>query len=242
LGDLLKVAIMQPYVLPYIGYFQLIQAADLFIVYDNIKYTKKGWINRNRFLQNGRDIVFSVPLKKDSDVLDVNEREVARDFNKSKLLNQIRESYRRAPYFEQTFPIFENILLNSESNLFKFIHNSILKVCAYLGIVTPMKVASTLSVDHALHNQERVLAFCEWAGAQTYINPIGGVDLYSAEAFRSRGIELRFLKSKSFEYKQFDKPFVPWLSILDVMMFNSKDRMTDYLSNGYELITSSEDH
>ena len=55
--------IMQPYFLPYIGYWQLLSAVDQFVVYDNIKYTKKGWINRNRFLRDGTDAVFTIPLK-----------------------------------------------------------------------------------------------------------------------------------------------------------------------------------
>ena len=105
-----KLAIMQPYFLPYIGYFQLIAAVDQFIVYDNIKYTKKGWINRNRMLQNGKDVMFSLPLKSDSDFLDVCERELAADFNRDKLLNQLKGAYRHAPYFEQTYPLLEKIV------------------------------------------------------------------------------------------------------------------------------------
>ena len=96
---------MQPYFFPYIGYFQLIAAVDLFIVYDNIKYTKKGWFNRNRLLQNGKDVMFSLSLKNDSDTLDVCERELAASFNRDKLLGQFKEAYRRAPYFAQTFPL-----------------------------------------------------------------------------------------------------------------------------------------
>ena len=90
----MRLAIMQPYFFPYIGYFQLIAAVDQFIVYDNIKYTKKGWINRNRMLQNGKDVMFSLPLKSDSDFLDVCERELAADFNRDKLLNQLKGAYR----------------------------------------------------------------------------------------------------------------------------------------------------
>src|SRR5258705_11030314 len=100
----MRLAVMQPYFFPYIGYFQLIAAVDLFIVYDNIKYTKKGWINRNRMLRNGKDVMFSVPLKNDSDYLDVCERELAADFNRDKLFNQLKGAYRGAPNFSQTFP------------------------------------------------------------------------------------------------------------------------------------------
>ena len=95
---------MQPYFFPYIGYFQLIAASDLFIVYDNIKYTKTGWVNRNRLLQNGRDVMFSLPLKSGSDTRDIRERSLAEDFNRDKLLAQFRGADQRAPYFAQTFP------------------------------------------------------------------------------------------------------------------------------------------
>src|SRR5262249_52787005 len=106
-----RVAIMQPYFFPYIGYFQLIDAVHLFIVYDNVKYTKKGWINRNRFLQNGEEAVFSIPLRSGSDSLDIRDREISADFKKEKLLSKLREAYRRSPYFNQAFPVVERIVL-----------------------------------------------------------------------------------------------------------------------------------
>src|SRR5882762_1494729 len=103
----MRLAVMQAYFFPYIGYFQLIAAVDLFIVYDNIKYTKKGWINRNRMLQNGKDAMFSLPLKSDSDYRHVRERQVAADFNRDKFLNRIRGAYRRAPHFSETVALVE---------------------------------------------------------------------------------------------------------------------------------------
>ena len=118
----MKTAIMQPYFLPYLGYFQLINSVDIFILYDNIKYTKKGWINRNRILQNGKDIMFSLPLKSDSDFLDVRDRQLTGDFSPDKLLNQIRGGYRLAPNFAKTFLLIEQIMRYEERNLFKFIH------------------------------------------------------------------------------------------------------------------------
>lgn len=232
----MKIAIMQPYFLPYIGYFQLIQAVDQFIVYDNIQYTKKGWINRNRFLQNGKDVMFSVPLKKDSDFLDVKEREVAADFKKDKLLNQLREAYRRAPYFEQAFPLVEQTVLNEETNLFRFIHNSIRKSCDYLKIGTEIVISSNIPIDHSLKYQDKVLALCEAVGATTYVNAIGGMELYAKETFREKNIDLKFIKSKPFEYPQFGNEFVPWLSIIDVMMFNSIETIHTCISTNYELI------
>lgn len=226
----MKLAIMQPYFLPYIGYFQLIASVDQFIVYDNIKYTKKGWINRNRMLQNGADVMFSVPLKKDSDSFDIVQRELSADFNRDKLLNQFKGTYRRAPYFDQTFPLIEQLVRYEDANLFRYLHHSIVKLCEHLGITTEIKISSDITIDHTLQSQDKVLALCEATGAKTYVNAIGGLELYSKESFQQKGIELRFIKSKPFEYPQFCDAFVPWLSIMDVMMFNSLDTIKKQLN------------
>jgi len=232
----MKVAIMQPYFMPYIGYFQLIGSVDLLILYDNIKYTKKGWINRNRMLQNGKDVLFSLPLKSDSDYLDVRDRELAGDFDREKLLNQINGAYRRAPFFETTRQLIEQVVQHEEHNLFNFIHHSITRTCEHLGIRSEIRVSSDMPINHELKNQDKVLALCEAVGANTYINAIGGVNLYDNSVFRGRGIELKFIKSKPLEYLQFDSEFVPWLSIIDVMMFNAPDTINQCFISSYELV------
>lgn len=227
---------MQPYFFPYIGYFQLIAAVDLFIVYDNIKYTKKGWINRNRFLQNGGDALFALPLQKDSDFLDVRDRNLAPDFNRDKLLNQFREAYRRAPHFEPVFAVLAKVVTSPETNLFRFLHTSIEEVCDYLGIETRIAVSSDIAIDHSLQGKEKVMALCRAVEANTYINPIGGRELYSKSEFAAQGIELKFLKSRPYEYPQFGGAFVPWLSIIDVMMFNPKEGIRECLTGNFDLI------
>ena len=232
----MRLAIMQPYFFPYIGYFQLIAAVDLFILYDNIKYTKKGWISRNRLLQNGEDAMFSLPLKSDSDYLNVCERELAADFNRDKLLNRFQEAYRRAPYFAQTFPLIEEAAHYEDTNLFNFLHHSVVKTCEYLGITTEIRISSSIAIDHKLKNQDKVLALCKAVGASTYVNPIGGRELYSKDTFRKKGIELKFIQSKPFEYAQFGGVFVPWLSIIDVMMFNPLNTIQTCFSTNYELM------
>ena len=155
---MMKIGIMQPYFFPYIGYFQLINSVDVFVVYDNIKYTKRGWINRNRMLQNGKDVMFSLPLKNDSDCRDVCERELAAGFNRNKLLNQFKGAYLRAPYFAQTFPLVEQIVRYEEANLFRFLHCSITKTCEHLGITTEIRASSDITIDHDLKNQDNILA------------------------------------------------------------------------------------
>lgn len=231
----MRVAIMQPYFLPYVGYYQLIAAVDMFVIYDNIKYTKKGWINRNRMLLNGADAMFSLPLKKGSDVLDVVQRELAEDFDPDKLLNQLRGAYFRAPYFTQTFPLLERVLHYGERNLFRYIHHSIVEMCTHLRITADIRISSEVSIDHELKAQDKVLALCRAMGADTYINPIGGMELYSRGDFAVQGIELKFIKAKPFEYEQFGNEFVPWLSIVDVLMFNPLDRVKEVVRQGGEL-------
>jgi len=232
----MKLAIMQPYFFPYIGYFQLIASVDQFIVYDNIKYTKKGWINRNRLLLNGKDAVFSLPLKSDSDTLDICSREIAQDFNRDKLLNQFKGAYRKAPYFDETYTLLEKIIQNQDRNLFNYLYDSISVICDYLSLKTQIIKSSEINIDHELKNQQRVIAICEAVGASTYVNAIGGADLYAKEIFFDRGIELKFIKSLPFEYPQLGNVFVPWLSIIDVMMFNPLDVIQNDLTSNYELI------
>ena len=234
-----KAAIMQPYFLPYLGYFQLISAVDVFVVYDNIQYTKKGWINRNRLLRNGADHVFTIPLKKDSDYLNVRDREISTDFRPDKLLNQIIEAYRKAPHFEAVYPLVKSIITFEERNLFQYIENSIKEVCRQIGIFTPIVISSAINADHSLKSQERVIAISNAVGASEYINSIGGITLYNGAQFRAAGIELSFLKCNSSPYKQYTEPFVPALSILDVMMFNTTEEIRTMLQQ-YEVLDASD--
>ncbi len=226
---------MQPYFLPYIGYFQLIGAVDEFVVYDNIKYTKKGWINRNRLLQDGADATFTLPLKAGSDACDVVEREIAATWDPGKLLNQFRGAYRAAPRFDEVMPLLERIARHAERNLFGFLHHALVETCAHLGLATRIRVSSEVDIDHALKGQDKVLALCGALGADTYLNPIGGVELYAREAFAARGVTLRFLRSRPLEYPQFGKPFVPWLSIVDVLMFNDLATVRAHVRDHYDL-------
>jgi hypothetical protein len=235
-----SVAIMQPYFLPYIGYYQLIAASEIFIIYDNIKYTKKGWINRNRILQNNTDVIVTLPLKAASDALDICKRELAQDFNRVKLLNQFNEAYRRAPNFGKTYPLIEQILDCDDTNLFRFLHQSIVKTCEYLGIKTEIKISSDININHNLKSQDKVLSLCNEVGASVYINPIGGIEIYSRSVFQSKNIKLKFIRSRPFNYQQFENEFISSLSIIDVMMFNSIEVIREVLSNGFDL--EVEDH
>ncbi len=227
----MRIGIMQPYLFPYIGYFQLIKAVDEFVVYDNIEYTKKGWINRNRILSNGIDTYLSFPLKKDSDFLHVRQRCLSENwrFERKKVLNKIVESYRKAEYFKTVLPVIEEIILFEDENLFSFILNSLNVIKAFLGINTVLTSSSSIPIDHSLKGEKKVIEICKSRRATTYINPIGGLELYSRDVFQMNRIDLKFIKSGDISYNQFHNEFIPWLSIIDVMMFNSKDEIKDLL-------------
>jgi hypothetical protein len=233
----MTVAIMQPYLFPYIGYWQLIQAVDTFVVYDNIQFSKKGWFHRNNILLNGKKTLFSIPLKKDSDYLDVVDRMLSEDSDKqiNKIIAQIENGYRKAPYFNDVFPLIKDILNANEKNLFYYIYNSIQLVAEYLEIDTNIILSSTLDIDHQLKAEEKVIAINKILHADRYINAIGGQELYDKDRFFSEDITLNFINTEIVEYKQFNNEFVPYLSIIDIMMFNSKDEIKEMLSR-YVLI------
>jgi len=230
-----RVAIMQPYWFPYIGYWQLIRAVDAFVIYDNIQYTKKGWINRNRFLMNGGDCRFSLPLKKASASLNICQREVAETFDLEALLRQLQNAYRKAPFIDVMLPKLREWMGNGETNLFGHILATVRGVCAYLGITTPLITSSTVSCEHGLRAEQRVKAICKALKANTYVNAIGGQQLYSKDDFAQQNIDLKFLSTRPGGYSQFGETFVPWLSIIDAMMFNSREQL-DTLLDQYDLL------
>jgi hypothetical protein len=224
--------------MPYIGYFQLIHSVDEFIVYDNIQYTKKGWINRNRILTNERDRLFTLPIKKDSDYLNVVDRKLAESWkeDRKKLTNLIEASYNKAPYFYDAFPLVSQCLNWADhSNLFNFILNSLTLINNHLDIKTNVVISSAVDINHNLKSQDKVLALCKARTATHYINAIGGTSLYDKKTFIQNNIELNFIKSNPITYKQSNNKFVPWLSIIDVLMFNSKQQIQQYL-NEYTLL------
>lgn len=233
----MNLSIMQPYIFPYIGYFQLIKSSDKFVIYDNIKYTKRGWINRNRILVNGAVKYFTISLKKGSDFLEIRERYLSdkSDIGIKKILMQISNSYRNAPFYKEIFPFIEKIFLYESKNLFEYIFNSVKEVCNLLDIKTEMIVSSEIQMDHSLKSESRVIEINKKLNSDTYINPIGGLELYSRKNFDKESIKLKFIKSHPVKYNQFDNKFMDSLSIIDVLMFNDLKTINSYLNN-YELI------
>jgi hypothetical protein len=227
----MKVGIMQPYFLPYLGYFQLIKSVDKFVVYDTIQYTKKGWINRNRYLSNNQPSIFSVSIKKDSNFLDVNKRLLSDDYlnHNKKTLKKLEQAYKKAPNFNEVFPLILDIFLfDKNNNLFDFIFNSLELLTNYLEVKTPLiKSSEVIGDDTNLKSKNRVVNLCRQLSADVYINPIGGVEQYDKEDFKKEGLILNFHKINKIEYDQFSDTHEPYLSILDVMMFTDAKKLLD---------------
>ena len=229
----MKLGIMQPYFLPYIGYWQLINAVDKYVIYDDVQFIKGGWINRNNILINGQKQLFNLLLSGASPNKLINEITV--QDNQTKLIRTIELNYKKAPMFQQVFPLFLHIMEHSDKNLAKFIGNSIVEISKYLSIETEFIYSSTIDKDNTLRAQDKILNICKLLNANKYVNAIGGADLYSKDDFNKVGIELSFLETKIEPYKQFKNEFVPYLSILDVLMFNDVESI-NIMFNKYNLI------
>ena len=226
-----RIAVMQPYFLPYLGYFQLLQAVDRFVIYDDVEYSKQSWFNRNLFLLNENPRYFTIPVKHDSDFLDVRERVIAPVFQEQReeILARLEYAYRKAPFFDSVFPFIQEILEYDDNNLYQFIRFSFDRVCERLGIDTEIIASSCIESARGLGGIDRLFKICNVMEASHYINLPGGRELYDKKDFKRNGIELLFLQPELQAYKQFGREFIPGLSILDVMMFNSTESIQKML-------------
>ena len=232
----MKIAIMQPYFLPYIGYFQLISSVDKFIILDDVNYIKKGYINRNAMLLNGIEHKFTLPLEKASQNKLIREIDVTSNSKElSKQLRLLEVAYAKAPYFKMVFPLLEKIYSFKELNLSKFVVYSIKLICSYLEISTEIVESSGAFDKNGLKGEDRIIDIVKINQGKEYINAIGGKMLYNPGSFKDNEIELYFIDQGRFLYKQFSNEFVPYLSVIDVLMFNSKHE-TQHLITNYNLV------
>jgi hypothetical protein len=215
----MKLAIMQPYFFPYIGYWQLFHVADRFVVYDDVNYIKGGWVNRNRLLINGRPGYITVPLQKSSPYRRICDIALhPAPWWRGKLARMVENTYRKAPCFADVFPVVENLIQHQANNLSEYLVHQLRTLAALMGITTEFVATSRQYQNSHLSGQVRVLDICRREQATTYVNVQGGQDLYDAGAFGSAGIELRFLVVRPLPYKQRTAGFVPNLSIIDALM------------------------
>ena len=217
-----NIAVMQPYFFPYIGYFQLMHAADTFVFLDDVSYIKGGWINRNRILIHGKPAFFSIPCKNVSSNKYIADIRHDLDENKrEKLLRKIQVSYSKAPFFPPVFGLVRDVIHSKADGIAELAVTSAQSVCDYLGIDTRVTISSALDYERATDKTMRLINICKTQNAATYINSAGGKALYDPVSFSNEGILLQFIEGRITPYRQFNSDFVPSLSIIDVLMFNS---------------------
>ncbi len=227
---------MQPYIFPYIGYFQLIKAVDKFVIYDDVNYINKGWINRNRILVGGQAFQFTIPLKEASQNKLILEIEISKDASwKKKLLKTIQQSYQKAPNFESVYELISEILQPEHQTIAALNLFALQKVCSRLALKTEIISSSSIYNNAHLKSSERILDICLQEKATSYINAIGGMELYDKTTFENAGINLSFIKNQPISYRQLKNAFIPWLSIIDILMFNNYKDISGFLDQ-YELI------
>jgi hypothetical protein len=227
----MKLAIMQPYLFPYIGYFQLAAAVDKFVFYDDVNFIKNGWINRNRVLQGDNVRYLTVPLSGASPSLKINEVRVEpRERWLRKLLESVRHAYGKAPHYPQVSALIGRILAEPLASVSLLASHTVMEICGYLEIDTEFVPSSTKYDNAQLKGTDRVIDICTREQASTYVNLPGGRALYDRATFTARGVELAFIEPNLCAYAQFDGAFHPALSILDVLMFNSKNSVRDMLA------------
>ena len=234
----MKIAIMQPYLFPYFSYYQLINVVDKFVVYDDVNFIKQGWINRNNILVNKKPYLFTVPIKNQNSFSKINAtmiNEKAYFLWVNKFLKTIEQNYSKAPFYNEVLPLLKNIFQKEDEFISSIAVKSLKLVSEFIGINTVFEDSSVIYGNQHLTSQNRVLDICVKENANYYFNPIGGIDLYSKKDFSEKGIFLNFIKSKKFEYIQFNEKFVPNLSIIDILMFNNVSNIKNNLNN-YEVI------
>ena len=233
----MKTAIMQPYFFPNLSYYKLIHSVDTFIFLDDVDFIKKGWINRNKIQYNGSELLINVKCQGLSQNKKINSIKLLGDKRENqKLLKTIYLAYSKSPYFSKVFKLIENCLLNDAKNLANYSSNTIIQVLNYLKVDRKIQYSS---IDYPqtskLKKEERLIKICKSLGSETYINPEGGKKIYKKERFIKDDIILKFLVSNNTPYKQFDKEFIPYLSIIDTLMFNDVESVNKLLTH-YELV------
>lgn len=226
-------AVMQPYLFPYLGYYQLASAVDKFVFYDDVTFIKGGYINRNNILSNGKAQRFTIPVPGMSSNTLINQLNF--DKNVKKTLKTIGQSYKKAPYFEYVFPLVESVL-NDENRSVEYIcAKSISLVFKYLEIQKQFYFSSELDYNRDLPAADKLIAMASIVKSTDYINSPGGRLLYDKKYFSEKEINLSFIESEEYQYSQNTNEFVPHLSMIDVLMWNSKEQVVDLLTK-YKLV------
>ncbi len=233
----MKLAVMQPYVFPYFGYIQLINSVDKFVLLDNVNYFKGGYINRNNILMNDGKYMFTMPLSGASQNKLIRDIKICDDKWKLKFMKTLDSAYKKAPFYDDTITLLKDIFNKDVVYLSEFVYISLSKICNYLDIDTMLIEHCDRYENDNLKGQEKIIDICIKEDANTYINPIGALDLnlYDSDLFNENNMSMFFIKMGDVKYEQFNDKFISNLSIIDLLMFNSKNELKFMLEN-YELI------
>lgn len=227
---------MQPYFFPYIGYFQLIRSAEKFVFYDDVAFIKQGWINRNNILLNGKAHLFSIPVSNISSFESIGQTRISYKIDwTGKFLKMLDSAYRKSPQFNTVFPKISALIESRPEYISDLAKKSIKLVFDHLGEEMNWVESSLQYDNHSLKAQDRIIDICKKENATVYHNPSGGMELYDKTAFAEAGMNLFFVKPSLKKYSQFSNDFVPGLSMIDVLMFNSPEEIARMICN-YELI------
>jgi len=227
-----KVAVMQPYLFPYIGYFQLINAVDTYVLFDDVQWIR-GWINRHMILQNGCEEKIALAVEKHGSRDMINQVSFTSNLElKTDYLNKIRNAYQKAPHFKEIFSLVEDVVNYEERKVSSLILYSIRRLNELLNISTELLLSSQIDYNRETTAQNKIIDITKKIGANIYINNINGKHLYNKEDFASCSLTLNFLDREIEPYQQFKGEFVPYLSIIDVLMFNDVETVRKMVTKG----------
>mgnify|MGYP001349947050 CR=1 FL=1 len=228
----MRMAVMQPYLFPYVGYFQLICASDFFVVYDDVAYIKNGYINRNKIRSGTESARFTIPVPGASINKKIKDLNFSEDVGK--VLKTLRYAYSKAPYYDAVYPMVERVLTYKERSIGRLCKYSYDEICKYLEIGTNIELSSDLLYDRDSRAEDRLIDLCKRYSATEYVNSEGGRHLYNKEHFSKHGVILYFLMPGEIKYNQGGKDFIKNLSIIDMLMWCPKEEISQHL-NCYQL-------
>ena len=218
----MKVGIIQSNFLPWRGYFDFIREADLFIIHDDLQYTKSDWRNRNK-IKTSRGIEWiTVPVHYRHTNQLIEETQI--DYSTpwpQKMLNRIRESYRRAPCFAPYFSELADLLNQPAATLSDLNLRLIHWVCQKLDINTPIKMSREYNPQGA--KTERLIGILQQAKATTYLSGPAAKAYLLPELFEQAGIQLEYKQYNYPEYDQLYPPFDSKVSVIDLLFMYGKD-------------------
>lgn len=229
----MRLGIMQPYLFPYLGYFQLIRSVDTYVFYDDVNYIKRGWVNRNRILLHGEPHFLTVPCVKPSQNKLICDTQVNYELDwRSGVSKTLEHAYSKSPNYEVVMEVLNRVLAEPYDSISAFNIAGIIAISEYLGMKKTWKISSEQAYGNTeLKKADRLIDICQKEGVADYVNAIGGTAIYEKDYFQERGVTLRFLDPVLKPYSQNAPTFVAGLSIIDLLMVMSPEEVLDFMDD-----------